>query len=200
MIDYSTIPEYAPALRKLLRGSLSRDNDAEQWETMLKNRSFVESWFEKIGLQLFLDEVEGYAFLQDPDPPDDYAGPALPKMMIDRALDYRATLLCVLLRERLREHDEKALEIGRPIVTKTDLYEELAPFFSKDSDEMKFRKEVDRSIGTIVKMKLLREVKGQNDTYYIERIIKARISADALEEIKEKLTQTQNKPEDELTV
>jgi hypothetical protein len=200
MIDYSNIPEYAPALRKLLKGSLSRDHDTEQWEIMLRNRSFVESWLEKIGLLLFLDEVEGYAFLQDPEPPEDYAGPALPKMMIDRALDYRSTLLCVLLRERLRVHDEKALEIGRPMVSKTDLYEELAPFFSKDSDQMKFRQDVDRSIGTIVKMKLLREVNGQNDTYYIERIIKARISADALEEIKEKLTQAQNEPEDELTV
>lgn len=200
MIDYPKIPEYAGVLRKLLKGSLSRDHNAEQWEVMLKNRSFVETWLEKIGLQLFLDEVEGYAFLKDPEPPDDYAGPTLPKMMIDRALDYRSTLLCVLLRERLREHDEKALTVGRPTVTKTDLYEELAPFFSKDSDEMKFRQEVDRSIGTIVKMKLLREAKGQNDTFYVERIIKARISAEKLEEIREKLTQSHNEQEDELTV
>lgn len=200
MIDYSKVPEYAPVLRKLLKGSLSRDHDAAQWEVMLKNRSSVEAWLEKIGLQLFLDEVEGYAFLQDPVPPEDYAGPALPKMMIDRGLDYRSTLLCVLLREKLREHDEKALEIGRPTVTKSDLYEEMAPFFAKDSDEMKFRQVVDRSIGTIVKMKLLREVKSQKDTYYIERIIKARISAEALEEIKAKLTETQNEAQDELIV
>jgi len=189
MIDHNRIPEYAPVLRKLLKGSISRDQDADHWEMMLKNRSFIQGWLEIIGLILFCDEAEGYAFLQDPELPEDYEGPSLPKMMSDRALDYRTTLLCVLLRERLREHDMRALEVGRPLVSKTALYEEMAPFFSRDSDEMKFRQEVDRSIGMATKMKLLREVKGQPDTYYIERIIKARISADALEDIKEKMVQ-----------
>ena len=199
MIDYSNIPPYAPVLRKLLKGSVSRDQDISNWEMMLKHRSFIETWLAKIGLILFLDEAEGYAFLNDPKPPEDYEGPTLPKMMSDRALDYRTTLLCVLLRERMREYDMKALEISRPMVSKSELYEEMAPFLSKNSDEMKFRQLVDRSISTLTKMNLLKEVKDTSNTYYIERIIKARVSADALEAIKEQMIQ-HTKDEDEFAI
>ena len=200
MIDYANIPSYAPILRMLLKGSISQHQHPDHWELLLKNRAFIEAWLEKIGLVLFLDEIEGYAFLQDPEPPADYEGPRLPKMMSDRALDYRTTLLCVLLRERLREHDMRALDMGRPLVRKMELYEEMAPFFSRDSDEMKFRQDIDRSISTAIKMKLLKEVKGQADILYVERIIKARISADALEIIKEKLVHKQTTQEDELPI
>lgn len=199
MIDYAQIPEYAAVLRKLLKGSLSRDHEPDHWEVMLRNRSMVENWLEKIGLELFFDEVEGYAFLTDPEPPDEYSGPNLPKMMLDKALNYRTTLLCVLLRQRLLDHDEKALQSGRPRVSKTELYEDMAPYFKADSNAMKFRGEVDRTIGTIKGMRLLREVKDQEDTFFIERIIKARISADVLEEIKQTMTE-QMEETDELTV
>ena len=93
----------------------------------------------------------------------------------------------------------KGTEIGRPVLTKADIYEEMAPFFKVDSNSKKFRDQMDRSISGIEKMKLLREVKDQPGHYYIERIIKAKIPADALEEIKQTL-KDQVETEDELTI
>lgn len=200
MMDYDNIPEYAPVLRKLLKGSLSMYQEKDHWEIMLRYRSVVEDWLTKIGIELFIDETEGYAFVRDPEPPDDYTGPRLPALMSSHSLDYKTTVLCVILREKLLEHDQRSLVAGgRPVITKSDIYDEMAGWLKQDSAASKFRYDINRTIGGLEKMKLIREVKDQEDTYYIERIIKARINAEALEDIRQKLIE-QTDSDDELDI
>lgn len=55
--------------------------DRELWKTLLTDKSALRTWFRQTGLELVIDEVEGYAFLRqfEPDEPNSRRGSSLPQ-------------------------------------------------------------------------------------------------------------------------
>ena len=73
------------------------------WQGILDFEKDIRDYFWVIGLELFLDEAEGYAFLKHRNwEPDEEP---LPRLVDKRPLSYPVSLLCVLLRKRLLEAD-----------------------------------------------------------------------------------------------
>src|SRR3712207_4992657 len=96
-------------LTSLLRGVVEQDSHPQVWRHLLGLTSQVRDHVAVLGLDLVLDEVEGYAFLRAL--PDDQlaelrAGkPALPRLVRRHALTYPVSLLLALLRKRMAEFD-----------------------------------------------------------------------------------------------
>lgn len=182
------IASYAPAIIKLLQGILYDDDD-DDWGKLLNNEQNVREYFGKIGLRLYLDEAEGYAFLQQPDGED--AGEeanTLPRLVKRVPLSYEVTVLCVLLREKLGEFKNSTSDSDRCIVSKHQIHDLMRPFFPEQTDDPKLLKKFDGAIDRVVKLHFLKELKKtEGESYEIRRILKAKIPAETLTEIKKGL-------------
>lgn len=182
------IASYAPALIKLLQGILYEDEDKDDWGELLKNEKNVREYFGKIGLRLYLDEAEGYAFLQQPDGDDgDEEAKKVPRLVKRVPLSYEVTVLCVLLREKLLEFNNSTSDSDRCIVSKHQIHDLMRPFFPEQTDDPKLLKKFDESINRVVKLHFLKELKNKEGEYEIRRILKAKIPAETLTDIKKGL-------------
>lgn len=208
-----TLP-YAAVVLKLLRGVLYFDD--KEWDPLLTNQTPVRHHFESIGLALRIDEGEGFAYLEQPDLSDEAAageigttgidatgidpskidqyggGPALPRLVNRTRMTYEATLLSVLLREELLNFDAREPDLERLILSKSQIQEMIQHFFPEQADMTRVVRKIDSVIGQVVKVGFLRPLKkseaaGEDDLYEVRRIIKAKISADTLVDIRNKL-------------
>ncbi len=187
MLNRDKQTPYAAVIIKLLQGTLEADDG--YWSTLLDYRSAVEEHFESLGLALHLDEVEGYAYLTQPDPGDDEVGDSepLPRLVRRQKLSYGATLLCVLLRERLLQFDQRDLASSRAVISKSEIQEMMGLFLETPTDELKLFRSVDGHIRQVLELGFLKKLSTEEDMFEIRRIIKAKLSADALADVKAKL-------------
>jgi hypothetical protein len=91
---------------QLLKGVVYEDRHAKVWLSLLQLQAAVRDYFKVLGLELYLDEAEGYAFLKqqplDDDNPDKIT---VPRLIPRRSLTFPVSLLLVMLRKRLAEED-----------------------------------------------------------------------------------------------
>ena len=180
---------YAPVTIKLLQGILYQD-DTIHWDMLLHHQSAVREYVGKIGLALYLDEGEGYAYLQqlDEETVQENFGQSLPRLIRRVKLSYDVTLLSVLFRERLQQFDASGDPSSRLVMARDDIREMVRPFFPEQTNEVRLLRNLDSNINQLVKLGFLKQLSGkQKHQYEVRRIIKAKISADMLADIKEKL-------------
>jgi len=186
MIENDFVAPYAPAIIKLLKGILYEDDS--DWDMLLNNERNIKEYFGKIGVTLYLDEAEGYAYLQQPDrEDDDEQAKPLPRLVTRYPLTRDVTLLCVLLREELLEFDASTSNSTRCILSKDKIHDLMRPFFKEQTNDVQLVKKFDSSIAQAVKLHFLKELKGTESEYEVRRILKAKFSADKLKEIEEEL-------------
>lgn len=181
---------YAAVIIKLLQGPVYAD-DKNIWRELLGWQSAVKEYFGKIGMELLINEGDGFARVMQPEVDENDDNP-LPRLMKKQAISYEATLLCVILREGLEEFDVKS-EGTKYFLTQKEIKERIELFYKEQSNKSKLWKELSRPIASLLNigiLKLNREdtVNKDNNQYEIKRIIKAFISNDKLEEIKNKLS------------
>lgn len=83
-------PEKLPAVvTRLFKGVLYAENDEKLWQSLLGLTSHVRDYVSVLGLDLFLNESEGYAFLRSKDDPDG----TLPRLIARRSLTFNVSLL-----------------------------------------------------------------------------------------------------------
>jgi hypothetical protein len=175
---------YAPVVLKLLRGVMYSDDP--HWERLQSYLTPIKDYFGKIGLQVQHYETEGFAYLDQPDPePDDPTEP-LPRLIVRRQLSFKVTVLCVLLREQLRLFDASD-DTGRLVVDVEKLRDLIQPYLPAGNNEEKFRREVDGLVKQAVDLGFLKRLSGQHENYEVRAILKAKIDADMLERLQQKL-------------
>lgn len=178
---------YTPVILKLLQDVLYSDD--RFWSLLLQYQREVKLHFEGLGLQLWVDELEGYAYLTQPAGEDEgeTAG-NLPRLVRRTRLTYDQTLLCVLLREELQRFDTQRPDEARLVLRKTEIYELLRLFYPEQNDMTRLASKLDKIIKQVVELGFLKLLSNSpEELYEVRRIIKAKISADKLVEIKEKL-------------
>lgn len=174
-----------PLLVRLLKGPLTSDHQPNIWSSLLLNRHAAEDYFSRIGLEILVDEEEGFAFLRQRDPGD---SEEFPRLIGRRALSFPLSLLCALLRKKLLEFD--TYEAGaRAIIGREDIYQMMSVFLPDSSNERSLRGEIDRHIGKAEEIGILSAVPGQEGKLEIRRVIKAMISAEWLSTLDQKLEQ-----------
>lgn len=112
--------------------------------------------------------------------------------MKKQALNYEATLLAVMLREGLEEFDVKT-DGTKFYLTQKEIKERIELFYKEQTNKSKLWRDLSKPITDLSKigvLKLNREdnVNKDNNQYEVKRIIKAFISNEKLEEIKNKLS------------
>jgi Domain of unknown function (DUF4194) len=175
---------YAPVILKLLKGVIYSDDP--HWDRLQSYLIPVKEYFSKIGLQIQNYEAEGFAYLEQPDPdPEDRSEP-LPRLIDRHKLSFKATVLCVLLREQLRQFDTSEAT-GRLVLSIEKIRDLLEPYLIKGNNEDRFRREVKGLVEKSEELGFLKSLSGQDENYEVRSILKAKIDADAIELLKQKL-------------
>jgi hypothetical protein len=180
MNEDSTHPPYAPALIKLLQGVVYY-GDETTWNLIRDHEQAVRGYFQTIGVELHVSEADGYAFVRQT---DDEMTVDLPRLVRRVPLNYSTTLLCVLLRERLLQHDTGDIDSPRLVVSREDMIEAMLPFFRERSDETRSVSTINSAINRIEGMGFISTMKNDGDAFEVRRILKAHLTADKLGEVK----------------
>ncbi|GAB6191426.1 DUF4194 domain-containing protein [Desulfocastanea catecholica] len=170
----------------LLRGVLEQEEKAEVWHALLNLQAAVRDYVAVLGLELVLDEAEGYAFLRSR--PDDVEKPetAIPRLVRRQPLAFPVSLLLALLRKKLAEFDATGGET-RLILSRDEIAELLRVFLPAGSNEAKLIDQVDSHLNKVAKMGFLRPLRGQKQMFEVRRILKAFVDAQWLTEFDERL-------------
>ncbi|MFC3609119.1 DUF4194 domain-containing protein [Stutzerimonas tarimensis] len=126
---------YSQLLIALFKGVLYREDDPGLWQTLLDRHAAASDYLGVLGLELVLDEAEGYAYLRQRTA-EDAGGAALPRLIPRRQLSYPVSLLLALLRKRMAEFDASGAD-SRLIVSREQLTDMLRLFFEEGSNEAK---------------------------------------------------------------
>ena len=176
-------PEELPGVvTKLFKGVLYAENDEKVWQSLLGLTSHVRDYVSVLGLDLILDESEGYAFLRSREDPEG----TLPRLIARRTLTFNVSLLLALLRGRMLEFDTNSSEL-RLIMTEQDIADMVSVFLPASSNEARILDRLGADIKKVVELGFLRKLKGQADTYEVARILKAYVDAQWLEEFDARL-------------
>ena len=185
----SAVAPYAPVLLKLLQNPLFSDETAT-WNMLLSHLTSVQEYFARIGLEVRVQEEDGYAYLHQPAlEDDDGRAITLPRLTRRDRLTYYATLLCVLLREWIDQFESTHLDGSKCMITDMQIRELLLPFLPVRTDERAMQSRIDSAIHRLSDLGFLKRVSDTSSPTYFEvrRILKAKIDAEKLAEIKEKL-------------
>lgn len=175
---------YAPVVLKLLQGALYSDDP--HWGSLQNYLSPVREYFATIGLQVRNFESEGFAYLEQPDPDSEESAPPLPRLTKRHHLNFKVTVLCILLREQLRQFDASD-RTGKLVLSMEKIRELLHPYLLESNNEEKFRKEIANLVNQATELGFLKTLSGDNENYQVLPIIKAKIDAEMLENLKKKL-------------
>lgn len=179
---FSQVEPYAAAVRKLLKGVVYHDDPA--WFQIRDYELPLREYFAKIGLGVHLDEIWSFAYLYDMSRDDDQQN-ALPPLTTRRRLSFLDTLLLVLLRERLDEHEMRDLD-GASLRLPMDELKEMIVIFASDHPDMRqMEQTIETSIKRLVGYGFLKQ--SRDGSFEVRPLLRARISADDLEDIKARL-------------
>lgn len=189
-------PELSSLLIGLFKGVLYREDDSAAWQQLSDQQAAVADYIRLLGLELILDEAEGYAYLRQRQGGKD-AGTALPRLVPRRQLSYPVSLLLALLRKRMSKFDASSGE-ARLILSREQLIDLLRLFLPDGSNEARLIDRIDTHIAKVVELGFLRKLRGQSEALYeVRRILKAFIDAQWLNEFDQRLAEYANQGQGE---
>jgi hypothetical protein len=176
--------ELPPVLIALFKGVVYQDANPTLWQALLSLQARARDYVALLGLELMLDEAEGYAYLrQRPQPEDDQE---LPRLVQRRPLSYPVSLLLALLRKKLAEFDAGGGDT-RLILTREQLVELVRVFLPDTANEAKLLDRLDTHINRLVDLGFLRRLRGQENQFEVMRILKTFVDAQWLADLDERL-------------
>jgi len=191
--------DWSPVAVRLLQGVVYNDDSLEMWEQLLENVSPLTEYFGKLGLLLVVDDPDAMAYLRQLDEdeiPQDY--PAVPRLFRRTPLGYDATLLCVLLRDELRQYEEEDVQNERCVISQNDLLALWEAFFPDQPDSVRLNRTLTAALRKMEDLKFVRQFEKEPPTWEIRRIIKARLPLADLERLRLTLAAALGKsPEEE---
>jgi hypothetical protein len=180
-----TIGDPLPALLVgLMRGVVDAQDDAAAWQALLSLHARIRDHVALLGLDLVVDEAEGYAFLRQR--LQAAGAPEIPRLVPRRPLRYSVSLLLVLLRKRLAELDASGGET-RLILSRAEIADLVRLFHPDRANEARTADRIDADLGKVVELGFLRRLKGQEERFEVRRILKAFVDAQWLEAFDAKL-------------
>ena len=168
----------------LMKGVTQREADPALWQALLAQEGPVRDYVAVLGLELRLDEMEGFAYLAQRPQVD--GEPELPRLVPRRQLSYPVSLLLALLRKKLVEFDATSGE-RRLIVDREQIVDMIQVFLPETANQARLEDRIDGHIKRIVELGFLRPLRGQANTFEVQRILKAFVDAQWLTGLAERL-------------
>lgn len=171
-------------LIRLFKGPLYRDTHEKLWEPLLRLRAGVSDYVTVLGLQVEVDESEGYAFLRSrPDGDDDVQ---MPRLVARRTLSFHVSVLLALLRKRLAEFDASSAD-ARLVLGRDQLIEMLRLFLPESSNDARIIDNIDANINRVIELGFLRRLGGDTEEFEVCRILRAFVDGQWLSDLDERL-------------
>ena len=169
---------YSLSLIALLKG-IVYNHQKEVWDNLLYYEPDIKRYFVPLGLELFLDKSEGYAFLRQKEWEEDEF--QLPKLAEKRQLNFMTSLVCIVLRKYLLEHDAQGGSV-RSIISEQEIINRTKVFLPNASDEAKQQEKITITINRVLEIGFLRKLEDLEKNYEIHRIIKGFVNADVIDD------------------
>lgn len=180
----------------LLKGVLYRESDVALFGTLLELQARVRDYVAVLGLDLMLDEAEGYAFLRSrPEAKEEpETGVRTPRLVARRPLSFHVSLILALLRKKLAEFDAGGGDT-RLVLSRDEIVEMVRVFLPESTNEARVVERIDAHVDRIVDLGFLRRMKaesgasarGGRTTFEVRRILKAFVDAEWLAELDARL-------------
>lgn len=174
----------ASAIIELMRGVVYREQSEDTWSTLDRHVGLVRDHFSAIGVDVVVDDTEGYAYLRSSD--EDADDEPLPRLVRRRTLTYNVSLLLVLLRKRLVEFETTGGE-GKLVLSRDAIVEMLRVFLADSTNEARVIDRVDSTLKQVAELGFLRPLRGQTELWEVRRILKAYVDAQTLSDYAGKL-------------
>ena len=174
------------AIIRMMRGVVYRESDEDVWTTLERQGPAVRDHFTTIGVDVVVDDTEGYAYLRSQEESD--GEEPLPRLVRRRSLTYNVSLLLVLLRKRLVEFETSGNE-GKLVLSRDQVVDMLRLFLPDSTNEARVIDQVDATIRKAVELDFLRQLRGQSDQWEVRRILKAYVDAQTLSDFAAKLAE-----------
>ncbi|MFN0298799.1 MAG: DUF4194 domain-containing protein [Burkholderiales bacterium] len=176
-IEASSLPTVAV---NLLRGVIYRDQTPELWRKLLVTHGPARDYLRVLALTLVIDEAEGYAYVRqvdEADPGD--GGDDQPRLIPRRQLSYPVSLLLVLLRKRLAQHDALAGDT-RLVLTLEQIVELMRTFLPSSTNDARLTDKIEQHISRVEDLGFLARLKDDENSFEVRRILRAFVDADRL--------------------
>ena len=190
----------------LLKGVVYREHDETVWDDLINGQAQARDYVAVLGLELVLDDAEGYAFLRSrPDGETSLEaesggamapeGSRLPRLVVRRPLSFQVSLLLALLRRKLAEFDAGGGDT-RLVLTRDEIVEMVRVFLPDTSNEARLIDRIDSHLNRVVELGFLRRMRaesgrvagtGAQSTFEVRRILKAYVDAQWLAELDARL-------------
>jgi len=180
-------PSLPVAVTQLMKGVVYRDTHDRAWRSLLELQPQARDYVATLGLQIVIDEAEGYAFCRQREPDPDDPDP-LPRLIPRRTLSFHVSLLLALLRKKLAEFDAQGGET-RLVLTRGQIAEMLRVFLPPTSNEARLTDQIDAHLNKCVELGFLRPVKNSEQAYEVRRILKAFVDGQWLADLDDKLAE-----------
>lgn len=183
---------YASLIIKLLQSHAIYDDDRTYWLMLDQYETPVRDYFGVIGITLDLNRREGYARLVQKEAAEDDANPPI-KLIRKIPLNYEQSLLCVLLREWLDEHEVgNHLSSSRLFVTREQVRDRIELFFENQPNRKALLGKLDALVEKLADNGFLKQISRDDadpdkTRYEVKPLLKAKLTNDKLEEFRTKL-------------
>jgi Domain of unknown function (DUF4194) len=183
-----TEPDLSLAVTQLMKGVVYRDTH-QAWQHLLDLQPQARDHVAVLGLQIVIDEAEGYAFLRQR--PQDEGGDEdgkLPRLIPRRPLSFHVSLLLALLRKKLAEFDASSGDT-KLMLTREQIAEMMRVFLPATSNEARLSDQIDTLIGKVVDLGFLRQARTGDAVYEVRRILKAFVDGQWLADFDQRLAE-----------
>jgi hypothetical protein len=170
----------------LLKGVLYQESAPDQWNSLLSLQAQTRDYVSVLGLELILNEAEGYAFLRSRPESESEESARLPRLIVRRPLSFPVSLLLALLRKKLAEFDSKGGDT-RLVLSREEIADAVRIFLPERSNETRLIDQIDAHIEKVVNLGFMRPLKGQDNMLEVRRILKAYVDAQWLSEFDRRL-------------
>jgi hypothetical protein len=164
-------PDLSLAVTQLMKGVVYRDTH-QAWQHLLQLQPQARDHVAVLGLQIIIDEAEGYAFLRQRPAQEQDEDDRLPRLIPRRSLSFHVSLLLALLRKKLAEFDAQGGDT-RLMLTREQIIEMIRVFLPPSSNEARLTDQIDAHINKAAELGFLRQAKNAEPVYEVRRILKA---------------------------
>ena len=178
------ITPYSKAIVRLLRSTVERTSSV--WNDIILYQNEIRDYISQIGLELIVKKDEGFAFDKQF---EDSEGKTL-GLVTRRQIGFETSIVLVVLRQSLEDFDSNPTQLAsEKFITDTEIKDELELFLQEGYNKLKFQKDLDKYIRSVVELGFLKEIsKKENETkYQIHRVIKEKITLNILQDFQTKL-------------
>ncbi len=173
------------AIILLMKGIFYKsDNEKAFFELVGNSYGAISDYFKTIGLEVLVDENDGYAYLKNRNYEDE--SEALPKLIASRELSYKVSLLCLILRKKIAQFDMQN-ENEKAVIGKEEIISNMSLYMDIKFNEVKAKREIEATIKKVEELGFLKKIRNSEELYEIKSAIKSFVNVEFLERLNERI-------------